>query len=186
MVHETQLSPPVLASGLGLNKPVQEPSNMNKRERKIYRRVTEAVVFLCGCSKISSERRAESIRRHLVRSQCSRGWWEDHSRKGRWGEVGLSVSRLGMFRMICQLFYKLFPCLFVFFILRVSVAPKPTQTKPQAWPCIARHDDPGNRKQAQHQLEWQSQQHRLKWYLKKQHKIIALLLFKCLNIIILK
>lgn len=92
-----------------------------------------------------------------------------------------------MFRMICQLFYKFFPRFLSFFSLEclVSVAPKPTQTKPKAWPCIACHNYPINRKQAQQQQEWQSQ-HRLKWYFKKQHKIITLLFFKCLDIIILK
>lgn len=85
-------------------------------------------------------------------------------------EVGLSVSTLGMFRMICQLYYKLFPRFFFYFVVsfcflerEVSVAPEPTRTKTKAWPCIACHNYPINRKQAQHQQEWQSQQHRLKW-----------------------
>lgn len=82
-----------------------------------------------------------SVRRHQIRSRCSKRWWEDHSRQvGQQEgekEVGLSVSTLVMLRMICQLFYKLFPrflsfFLFVFLECQVSVAPKPTQTKPEA------------------------------------------------------
>lgn len=87
--------------------------------------------FLLGChyNRVSFGGGAMSIRRHPIRSRCSRRW-EDHSRqvgqreRKRRGGGRLSISTLVMFRMICQLFYKLFPCLlsffFYFFILRVS------------------------------------------------------------------
>lgn len=49
-------------------------------------------------------------------------------------------------------------------------------------PVLSCHNYPVNRKQAQHQREWRSQPRWLKWYFKKQHNIITLLLFKCLII----
>lgn len=59
-----------------------------------------------------------SAERRPIRSRCSKRWREDHSRKAwqREREVGLSVSTHGMFRMICQLYYKLFPQFVGFFV----------------------------------------------------------------------
>lgn len=84
-------------------------------------------------------------------------------------------------------FFCLFCSLFCFSFKSIKSSSTRTNPdkSPKAWPCKACHNYPVNRKQApQHQREWQSQQHRLKWYFKKQHKIITLLLFKCLDIII--
>lgn len=91
--------------------------------------------------------------------------------------LGWYVSYFTTYSSISCLF---FLCLYV----KSLLAPKPTQTKHRSWPSVALPPLPCQ--QARHQQEWRSQHQRLKWYFKEQRKIITLLLFKCLNKIILK
>lgn len=94
--------------------------------------------FLLGChgNKVSLGGGAMSVRRHPIRSRCSKRMVGGSQQIGRADrerekEVGLSISTL-VFWMICQLFYKLFPCFLLLLLCQVSVAPEPTQTKPKA------------------------------------------------------
>lgn len=141
-------------------------------------------------------------------------WWEDHSRKAGSSGVCPS-PRLWCLGMICQLLYKLFPLFFCllrflfsslcFFFLKVSVAPEPTQTKPRKPDAKKKTTAPPLPTQSPTEKKKQQKTKKTKtgpqtstiidshnnindWndtFFKEQHKIITLLLFKCLDIIII-